>query len=68
MITLDADAEVDVMVLLCGCPRACIDKEDQRHQAEQVVLVAGKRLGWLPLKESALPQAVIEAIQGYNRS
>jgi hypothetical protein len=59
---LDVDAEVDVLVLLCGCLRACVGKEDQRRQAKQVVRVAGKHLGWLPLKESELPQAVIEAI------
>jgi hypothetical protein len=62
LITLSADAEADVLVLLCGCPRTCINKEDLYHQAKQVMLVAGKRLGWIPLKEAALPQAVIEAI------
>ena len=68
LITLGTDAEADVLVLLCGFPRTCIDQEDLRHQAKQVVLVAGKRLGWLPVQEAALPQVVIEAIQGYNRS
>ncbi len=68
LITLGAGAEADVLVLLCGCPRTCIDKEDLYHQAKQVMLVAGKRLGWLPLKEAALPQAVIEATKGYNRT
>ncbi len=68
LITPGTGAKADVLVLLCGCPRTCIDKEDLYHQAKQVLLVAGKRLGWLPVKESALPQAVIEAIQGYNRS
>ena len=62
LITLGADTDADVLVLLCGCPRTCIDKEDLCHQAKQVMLVAGKRLGWIPLKEAALPQAVIEAI------
>ncbi len=68
MITPGTGAEADVLVLLCGCPRTCIDKEDLRHQGKQVVLVAGKRLGWLPVNEAALPQAVIGAIQGYDRS
>jgi hypothetical protein len=68
LIAPGADGEADVLVLLCGCPRTCIDKENLCHQAKQVLLVAGKRLGWLPLKEAALPQAVIEAIQDYNRS
>ncbi|MFC1977249.1 hypothetical protein ACFLWS_03165 [Chloroflexota bacterium] len=68
LITLGVGTEADVLVLLCGCPRTCIDKEDLYRQAKQVVLVAGKRLGWLPLKEAALPQAVIEAINGYNKS
>jgi len=63
-VALSASAEVDVLVLLCGCPRTCIDKEELHRQAKQVLLVAGKRVGWRPVTEGDLPSVVIEAMQG----
>jgi len=66
LVTPGEGADADVLVLLCGCPRTCIDKEELRRQARQVVLVAGERLGWQPVKEEDLPAAIIEVIQGYK--
>ncbi len=54
--------DVDILVMLCGCSRTCIDREELTSNASRVVLVAGKRLGWQPVKEKDLPSAVIEAI------
>ena len=64
LVTLGEGDDADVLVLLCGCPRTCIDKEELRRQTKQVVLVAGKCLGWRPMKEEDLPLAIMEAIQG----
>ena len=63
LVILGESTDIDVLVLLCGCPRTCIDKEELRLQAKQVVLVAGERLGWRPVKEENLLSAIIEAIQ-----
>ncbi len=57
-------AEADVLVLLCGCPRTCIDKEEVRDKYKQVVLVAGTRLGWQPVREEELPSTIIDSIRG----
>jgi len=63
LVASGAGTEVDVLVLLCGCPHTCIDKEELRRQAKQVVLVAGRRLGWRSVSEKELPSAIVKAIQ-----
>ena len=55
-------AKADVLVLLCGCPRTCIDTEELRRKAKQTVLVAGERLGWQPIAEAELPSAIVNVI------
>ena len=49
---------VDILVLLCGCPRTCIDTEELHQKAKNIVVVAGKRLGWHPVTEEELPSAM----------
>ncbi len=56
-------AGLDVKVLLCGCPRTCIDTEEIRGNARHIILVAGKRLGWQIVKEEDLPAVVINTIR-----
>jgi len=63
MVPLERLAEADVLVLLCGCPRTCIDTEELHHKAKQTLLVAGKRLGWQPVAEEELPSAIAKAIR-----
>ena len=63
LVTAGENSRADVLVLLCGCYRTCIDKEELRRQARRVVVMAGKRLGWRPVKEEDLPRAIISAIQ-----
>ena len=66
LVALDEDTEADVLVLLCGCQRTCIDKEEVRRQSRQIVLVAGERLGWRTVKEKELPLAIMEAIKEFS--
>jgi hypothetical protein len=53
----------DILVLLCGCPRTCIDTEELRQKAQKTVLLAGKRLGWQRMTEEELPSAIVKAIK-----
>jgi len=55
--------EADVLVLLCGCPRMCINTEELKRQAKRTLVVAGRRLGWQPVSEEELPAAVASAIR-----
>ena len=63
LVAPDTHPEADVLVLLCGCSRTCVDREELRRTAKKVVLVAGKRLGWQPIGESVLPLATVEAVK-----
>ncbi|MFH1382783.1 MAG: hypothetical protein ABIH70_07830, partial [Chloroflexota bacterium] len=53
----------DVLVLLCGCPRMCLNKEELRSRAKKVIVTAGERVGWQAVKEKDLPKVIIEAIR-----
>ena len=64
LVALDKGVEPDVLVLLCGCPRTCINKEELYSRAKRIILVAGGRLGWRPVSEEELPSAVIGDIRG----
>lgn len=53
-----SDEDIDVVVILCGCPRACGDKEEVRARAKQSLVTAGESLGRKPIAEKHLPSAV----------
>ncbi len=63
LVTPGEDDNADVLVALSGCPRICFEKEELRRQSRHVLVVAGKRLGWLPVDEPDLPSAIIQAVQ-----
>ncbi|HEX76986.1 MAG TPA: hypothetical protein G4O03_01040 [Dehalococcoidia bacterium] len=63
MVSSSEANPADALVMLCGCLRTCIDKEEVRRQAKQTVLVAGRRLGWQSVGEEELPRAIVKAIQ-----
>ena len=50
--------DIDLVVILCGCPRACGDKPDVRAAAGQSLLVAGESLGRKPVPAESLPDAL----------
>jgi len=49
---------IDVVVILCGCPRACGNKEEIRARAEQSLVVAGESLDGRAMPEVHLSSAV----------
>jgi len=52
------DAGIGIVVILCGCPRACGDKEEVRASAERCLVVAGESVNGNPVADKSLPQAV----------
>ncbi|MBI2868598.1 MAG: hypothetical protein HYX96_02085 [Chloroflexi bacterium] len=57
MVSLTA-GEVDVVVVLCGCPRACGDKAAVRAGAGRFIVVAGERVEGEPVPGDRLPEEV----------
>lgn len=49
---------VEVVVLLCGCPRACVNREDVKARAQASVVVAGKSVDGEYVPEPGLTSAV----------
>lgn len=41
--------DIDIMVILCGCPRACGNREDIRAAAKQSLVLAGEFLQGRPI-------------------
>ena len=53
-----SEEDVDIVVILCGCPRACGNKDEVRARAKQNLVIAGESLGGEPVPEDELPSAV----------
>jgi hypothetical protein len=49
---------IDVVVILCGCPRACGNKEEVRARARQSLVTAGESVNRRAVPEPQLPIAV----------
>jgi len=53
-----SENDIDVVVILCGCPRACGNKEEVKARAKRSLFTAGESLNWQTVPESELPAAV----------
>ena len=53
---------IHMVVILCGCHRACGDKEEVRALAKQSMVIAGESLEGRPVPEKGLPEATEEAL------
>jgi len=57
LVPLSEDG-IGVVVILCGCPRACGNKPEVRDRAERSLVVAGESLGGKAVQEVSIPAAV----------
>ncbi len=57
---------IDVMVILCGCPRACGDKKRVRKRAEHCIVVAGETVDLVPVAEKELAAQVIQKVKSFS--
>jgi hypothetical protein len=56
-------AELDAVIVICGCPRACIDRLDMHNGASAFVIVAGKKVDFVPVVESHIPTRVVQVLE-----
>jgi len=64
LVPLSED-DVEVVVILCGCPRACGNKEEVRARARQSLVVAGESLDGRAVPEALLSSAVEQELSKY---
>ena len=53
-----SETNIDLVVILCGCPRACGNKMDVKARAKQSLIIAGESLDGKAVSEARLPSAV----------
>ncbi|MCJ7654958.1 MAG: hypothetical protein MUO97_06610 [Dehalococcoidia bacterium] len=49
---------IDVVVILCGCPRACGNKPEVRARAAKIILTAGESINVRHVPEAQLPSTL----------
>jgi len=59
------DKSIDVVVILCGCPRACGNKESIRRLAKNSIVVAGASVDQVPMAEKELPAQVMQKVRSF---
>ena len=57
---------IDVMVILCGCLKACGDKKRVRKRAEHCVVLAGATVDHVPFAEEELAAQVIQKVLSHR--
>lgn len=57
LVDLSEDG-IGVVIILCGCPRACGNKPETRDRAERGLVIAGESIGGKNVPEACLPSAV----------
>jgi hypothetical protein len=55
--------DADTAIVLCGCPRACGNKEEVRAGAARCIVVAGETVDMAPVVEKDISQTVIRKLK-----
>jgi hypothetical protein len=63
MLVSPQSNHIDTMVILCGCPRACGNKEEIRSKAAQSIVVAGETIDMVPIPQKDISAAVIKRLK-----
>ena len=59
-----SEEKIDVVVILCGCPRACGDKEEVKTRARYHLLIAGENIDGKAVHEEHLTTALQQQLEG----
>ena len=61
--------DIDTIVILCGCARACGNKEEIRAKARRSIVVAGEMIDMVPVAEKDISTTVIKKLkQSHDRT
>ena len=53
---------IDLLVILCGCPIACADKPEIHSLAKDYILVADETVNRVPTAEKDIPEALFKLL------
>jgi len=57
------ETNIDTIIILCGCPRACGNKEAIRVRASHCIVVAGESVDAVPVAEKDIIPEVIKELK-----
>ena len=57
------DSNLDVIIILCGCARACGDTEEIRNRAPRSIVVAGEAIDMTPIAEKDINAEIIRKLR-----
>ena len=57
----------DLLVILCGCRRACANTEEYKSQSKRHLIIAGESLDGLPRSEKELASLIADKISGLSK-
>ncbi len=60
------DDPIDVVVILCGCPRMCGNKESFRRLAKNFIVIAGETVDLMPAVEKDIPEQIIRKLKSLS--
>lgn len=60
------DDHIDVVVILCGCPRMCGNKESFRRLAKNFIVIAGGMVDLMPTAEKDIPEQVMQKLKSFS--
>ena len=55
-------AGIDLLIVLCGCLRACADSDEFKRQSRHYIIVAGESMAGGRYDETQIPAAIIAKI------
>ena len=53
----------DLLILICGCRKGCVDRQEVRAMGRQVILIKGRWMGGLSLAEKELGHQLIQRVE-----
>ena len=59
---------LDLIIILCGCLRACVDREEMKSLAPLHLIISGESLGGEPHKEGELARLLVSEIDRLSQS
>ena len=58
---------VDLLIIICGCRKACVDRPEVREMGRQVIVIRGRWIGGLGVAESDLKNELIRRVESIRR-
>jgi hypothetical protein len=52
----------DLLVIICGCRKACVDRPEFRAMGRQIILIKGRRMGGVSSGEVELARRLIQSV------